>query len=213
MSEPKYYTSIVDLPLSNFINCLVDQNIYALVISGKPTDEELIAAREGIMLEYRDNLADGEGKLHFNLLKEVELLKLDFQKAGMCLQILEAEINFPTIVQPEKRFSDDLNKLTESNFKFDHSKPEEFRKELKRAKARSKSILIKIQLKQSNLDALNKKDNEGAKVTKEYFQSILNTLSLFSKFQLSDTMTTYSFCDWVRKFNLHREFLEKQNKK
>jgi hypothetical protein len=210
----KCYQSIVDLPLSKFIECLVDKNLFALVISGEPSLEQLTAAWEDVMNEYSDIMMDGEGKLHFNLLKEVELLKLDIQKVNICLQILEAEVNFPDFVTPDKKYATDLNKLSNSNFSFDHSKPDQFRNELKRATNRSKSLLILLGIKQSNLDAINTKANTIVKQpTKEYFYSILNTLSMFTKFQLTDAITVYSFCDWIKKYNEHTKFLESQTTK
>jgi hypothetical protein len=210
----KYYQSIVDLPLNKFIECMVDKNLFALVISGEPSLEQLTTAWEDVMNEYSDIMMDGEGKLHFNLLKEVELLKLDIQKVNICLQILEAEVNFPEFVTPDKKYATDLNKLSNSNFSFDHSKPDQFRNELKRATNRSKSLLILLGIKQSNLDAINTKANTIVKKpTKEYFYSILNTLSMFTKFQLTDAITVYSFCDWIKKYNEHTKFLESQTTK
>jgi hypothetical protein len=210
----KYYSSIVDLPLNKFVEVLIDKNYFALVITGQPTPEDLQTAWDEIMNQYSDVMMDGEGKFHFNLLKEVELLKLDIQKVNICLQILEAEINLPGIVTPDKRYAKDLNKLSNSNFQFDHSKPHQFRNDLKRATNRSKHLLLLLGVKEKNLEAINTKTNTIiSKPTKEYFYSILNTLSMFTKFQLSDSITVFSFCDWIRKYNEHTKFLESQNNK
>ncbi len=210
----KYYDSIVDLPLNKFIECLVDKNLYALVITGEPEKEQLQKAWDGILMDYNDQMQDGQEKLHFNTLKEYELIKIDLQKIGMCIQILTAEIMFPEVVVPEKRYANDLNLLTDSNFPFDHNDPEQFKKDLKRTENRSKYLLVKIGVKKANLDAINSKANTiSAKPTKEYFISILNTLSsTIAKFQLTDSISTYSFCDWVRKYNDYNKFLESQNK-
>lgn len=213
MQQPKYYTTIVDLPLSRFIDCLVDNNIYALVISGKPTEEDLLSAWDDILMEYNFQMMDEEGKHHFNLRKQLEILKLDYIKLEICLQVLSAEIDYPDMVEPEKRFADDANRITANNFKFDHSKPDQFRKELRSVIAILKFLSLKIQIKTAEVEALNKNTSKE-KPTKEYFQTILNTLSIgIAEFQLSDSMSVYSFCDWVKKYNSKIKFLESQNKK
>src|ERR1044072_6283374 len=59
----KWYHRITELPLSRFVDCLVDDTIYALVLSGKPTDEELNAAWVSIQGEYAEAIGNHEYRL------------------------------------------------------------------------------------------------------------------------------------------------------
>lgn len=208
----KYYTSIIDLPLSVFRQVQIKKNFYALIIEGKPTEKELLDAWDDIRDEYNDRMQDGTSKLHFNLLKEVALLKIKLQKIDMCIEVLETELAIP-YVPPQQKFKDKLNEMVESKFKFDRTKPEEFRAELKRARNRSKSILINYEIKNRNLEAINGKNCEIKPPSDEYYDSLLNELSLFAKYEIQDNITVSRFCDMVLKYNRHVKHLEEQAKK
>lgn len=200
----KYYDSIVDLPFGLFKQCSVKNNYYALVIEGQPKIEELERAWINIALEYKDRMMGEEGKMHHNLLLESGLLESKLIKINICLQRLGIEVDHPEI-NPKRKYIDDLNQFVESNFVFDHLKPEEFKAELKRAKNRSKGVLMNLQIKQSNLKALNEKGNNQTKPTFEYWDSILNELSLFAKYEIGDSITVSRFCDMVQKCNKYRD--------
>lgn len=206
----KYYTSINELPLSKFKEVEIKKNYYALVIEGSPDLDSLKSAWLDIVDEYNERMQDSASRIHINLLKEVELLGIKLQKIEVCLQVLDIEIRFPYVPKQQK-FKDKLNEMVESKFAFNHSKPDEFNAELKRARNRSKSILINYELKSNNLNALNDKNGQIKKPTMEYYDSILNELSLFAKYEIQESITVSRFCDYVLKYLKHIKYLESQS--
>lgn len=195
---PKYYLSINQLPLSRFIDIVVDNNFYALVISGKPTDEQLFQAWDIIRMEYADAIKDHETRLLVSMEKELNRLKITHQQILQAIQVLR------DYYTPE--FKDILNDLLKTSFKLDVRFKEDYDKDLKRAYNRSKGLLIEINLKQLAYDGmLTKYQGENKKPTREYFQGILITLSDFVQYQLQDSITVFEFCDRIRRLNQFNE--------
>lgn len=201
----KYYSTISELPLRRFIQVVVDNNIYALIITGKPTDDELYQAWEDIRSEYTDAIKDYESKMIISLEKELLRIKITYQQIVELIDVLKKVYTV--------QFARELNKLLKSSFKFDVTKPEEYDKELQNATNRSKGIKIEMDLKQINFDAIVSKRaaTKSEKPTREYFHGILITLSDFAKYLISeDSITVFEFCERIRRLNQH---LEKQTLK
>lgn len=195
-----YYQHIAQLPLNRFIDIVVDDNIYAMVISGSPSINELHEAWQTISIEYADAMKDQESRLLFSTEKELNRLKLAYHVIIDALGVLK---NYYT-----PQFAKVVNELLRSSFKFDVRFPNDYDNDIKRAYNRSKGIKIDIDLKQLSYNALKEKLTSSAKKpTREYFQSILITLSDFVKYEIRDTITVFEFCDRIRRLN---EYNEKQ---
>lgn len=194
---PKWYQSINSLPLNRFIDIIVDENILALVISGRPTDEQLNKAWEDISLQYADAIKDNEYKLVTSLQKEINTLTITYNLIQEAIKTLK---DFYT-----KQFAVELNALLKSSFKFDIRFPDDYDNDLKRAKGRSKGILLQLQIKQSAYDAIATKRNSGGKATREYFSGILITLSDYVKYRIGEDITVFEFCDRIRRVNQYYE--------
>lgn len=207
MSEPKYYTSIVDLPLSRFIDCLVDQNIYALVISGKPTELKLKSAWDDILIEYNDSIGDGENKFYFRLLKEVNILLITLKEIELDILILR--------YQYDKKYADDLNNLLSTNYVFDPNDIEKYNSDLDKCERKSKGILLSYQVKNAQLEALKEKNQKTeTKPTKSYFANILISLTDHAGVKLNaDEITVYEFCERVRRYSEYIKAVENRNRK
>lgn len=204
ISLSKYYRNISDLPLSRFIDVLVDQNIYALIITGKPSDIELLEAWSDIQIQYADAIKDNETRMLATLGKELNRLKITHQQILDAIKVLK---NYYT-----PQFANMLNKLLSTSFKFDVRLKEDYDNDLKRAANRSKGIMIAIQLKQKAYDAMRTKfGTSDQKVTREYFQGILITLSDFVQYRVGDNIAVFEFCDRIRRLNQHNETIK--NKK
>lgn len=189
----KWYQHITELPLNRFIDCLVDGNIYALVITGKPTDEELMTAWGNIQTEYADAIGNHEYRLYVNLFKEVTLLSVNLQLIMTAIEILEDVYS--------KELTGKLNKLLSSNITLDPADPEKYKSSLKRFDMRSKGLKIDLDLKQIQLKAMEAKINKpGDKPTREYYHSVLITLSDHAKYQIPDSITVFEFCDRMKRF-------------
>lgn len=201
----KWYHHITELPLHNFIECTVNGNYHALVISGHPTEHELLLAWSNIQQEYADAMGDHEHRLYITLYKEVTLLKVTLQTIHYLIEILQ-EVFF-------EPYTALLNNLLRTDFKFDHTDKHKYHEILRRCFNRSKGIKIDLELKLAQFQAIEKKNREtGKKPTREYFQSVLITISDHAKYQLQDSITVYEFCDRIRRFNKYCEQVEKMKK-
>ncbi len=202
-SSSKWYRSISELQLSQFIRVTVDENIYALVISGKPSDEDLIEAWGQIQLQYADAMKDNEYKLLVSLMKEVHRISILYDSIHMAI----AELRKRYV----KQFADRLNRWLESSFKFDVRFPDDYEEDLKRAYNRSKGIKLDLDLKRASYEAIQKKfSSAGNKLTREYFQGILITLSDHVRYPVTDSVTVFEYCDRIRRLNDHLK-MAKQN--
>lgn len=196
--SPKFFRTITELPLSKFIEVAVDDNIMALVISGIPTEDELRDAWYEIYQEYLDSMGDANQLLILKLYREITRLTLQQEQIHMLIEFLST--------YKYKKFEDTLNALLSSRFQFKEKRKDD----LERAGRIGRQMSIKVDIKQMQLDNLREKmPKEGEKITRAYFQSVLITLSDFSKYPIHDSITTFEFCERLRRFG---EFVKKQKK-
>ena len=217
---PKYYQFITDLPLRHFISCAVDGNLSALTIEGFPDESELIQAWVNIQQQYADAIGDLEQRLFWDLYKEVSQLHIDMVAVNTCCEQLSewhnALCDLP-LSQPEQaailiylsELKDSLNKTLNSTFELDPTK-ESFHDEIKKALRKGKAFHLLYNIKNANLDEMKKKFEGGEKPTKEYYMSILMTLSKNEGYKLTiDTETVFEFCERIRRFNKSNQWQSK----
>jgi len=194
----KLYQQITKLPLSNFIDCLVDNDLSALIISGVPSERELQEAWTEIYEQYVEAIGDNESRMHLQLLKEITILDNKLK----IIQLLVYILSTPYRDESSKELIALLNRLCVTNLKFDSDA------ELQRAVNRSKSIKIKMDLKIAQLDDMQKKmSDKSQKPSREHFYSILITLSDHAKFDISDNISVFEFCQRMSRFNIYYEKL------
>jgi hypothetical protein len=207
MPSAKWYRHITELPLNKFIDCKVDDNLFALVISGQPTTQELKAAWATIQQEEADQIGDHEHQMYVSLYRDVKVLEATlFQIHWLVAQMKEVYYS---------EFGTRLNKLLLTNFKFDHTRPIQYFKELSRCINRSKGIKIDLDLKAQQVEAIQKQHEEkgnSKKPTREYYQAILITLSDHVKYPVSDSITVYEFCDRMRRYSAYYKQVEKMKR-
>lgn len=104
-------------------------------------------------------------------------------------------------------FAQQLNQLLKTNFPFDPENPEQYQGFLKNCLNRSKGLKIDFDLKTIRFQAIKEKMNSrgGEKVTRQYFQSILITISDFVQYPVTDNITVFEYCDRIRRLNEYRE--------
>jgi hypothetical protein len=191
-----FYQHIVDLPLNKFIEASTSGNLSALIISGTPPEEDLYNAWGTIMEEYSLAIGDHETRLRFNLYTEINKLQLKINQIALIVSILK---NYYVPI-----FVTELNNLLVTTMVFDINKPDEYDKKLQLALNRSKGYKIQLDLKIDHYEALSKSEGSGA-VTKEYFQSVLITISNHAKYLIPDTITVFEFCERIKRFNREAE--------
>lgn len=198
----KVHNNIVDLPLRKYVEALVDKNLHALVIEGDPTREELEQAWQDVQSQYGDAMGDMEHKVYLKILKDVTILDADYKLIHLYVELLEKMYIQQVAIE--------LNKLLKSSFVLDPKDPVKYRKELQSALNQSKSLKIKLDMKNIEFESIRTKyETDGVKPSKEYFQSILITLTDHSKVPLNDNMSVYEFCERMRRLN---QYVDQQTK-
>lgn len=189
----KLYQSIHDMPLHRFIECITVDNYSALLIEGKATDEELQDAWHRIADQYTAAVGDNEYRLYLNCFKEVAVMAVELQNIEFLIESLGKAFYQPLL--------DELNKLMGTAIQLDGLQKESYYKQLDIIYKRSRGLKIKLDLKRMQYEALSKKfSNKGEKPTRDYFDSMLITLSDHAQFQLTANITVFEYCERLKRF-------------
>lgn len=189
------YQSIDDLPLSNFITCLVDNNLNALVKSGLPSSDQLQSKWMEILTDYTDAIGSNENKMSLSIYKECIALDCKLKIVHACVTVLEGDY--------EETLAMMLNQLCKCNYSY---QGENKIKELKSALARSKSIKIALDMKLLDFEGMREKQTKNDnKPTRKYFISVLIFLSNHAKYAITDTISVAEYCERVRQYNIFCE--------
>lgn len=200
-SSVKYYRNINELPLCRFIDCVVDANLYALVISGKPSVPELAAAWNTIWMQYTDAIKESGTNIYTLLKKEVGNLEMIY---GTLQVMIDALKDYYC-----EQFASAVNALLRTSFKFDVRFPDDYDNDLKRARNRSKGLLISLTLKKAALEKIVEKQDEAEALTREHFQKVLITLSDHARYPVHDSITVFEYCERIYRLN---KYIEEQNR-
>lgn len=197
--EKNYYCSIYKLPLSKFQDAFVDDNLYALVISGDPTKEELEIAWGVIRQQYADKAGDLEYKTYIKLHAEVSCLIATLNAINNAIEILR---RFYT-----KQIADKLNRLLNTNYNFDIRNLSQYDKMLDRCHNQTGGLKMNLDLKRASLKNIEEKYKKNTgKPTRDYFISMLIYLGNSANVVLNDSITVAEYCTRL-------ELLNKQAKK
>jgi hypothetical protein len=197
MPLSKWCLSIYDTPLSRFEECILKGNLSALIILGFPTEQQLTTAWNSIIEEYTDAMGDGEYNMYINLYKELELMRIDYESVKLLVAALRKIYS--------DYFCDELRRLLRTDFKFNINDLPTYYDELDKCDRRAKGLKINLDLKQIEFDQVKNKLNEkdNTKIDKNYFTSILITLSRFNKYRLTKDIFINEYCEHVKQFSLN----------
>lgn len=183
------------------MDLVVDGYKGALIKSGNPPENELAKAEADLRVQYADAMGDHEYRLYCNTVKSIaieELTLVQVEEIVACLRSAYAP-----------QLADALNKLLPgARLVFDVSKPEAYDAQLQRALNRAKSLKLSISLKRQKLDALEQKYGKKAApgaVNREYYYSVLLTLSADSGYRLTDEVSVWEFCELIKRHNRKQE--------
>jgi len=214
------YLSIDTLPLSRFIDCMVDNNLNALIISGTPESTfQLQSAWENIQQQYTEAVGSSEFKLYLSLYKEVSLLKIECDLLQSAANIL-CEIQNYLVTHPEAPefvlkaqtiWAAEVNKILKTNFRFNHLDKSTYEAELNKCISRGKSIKIKLELKLLAFAAIQKKNKGGEAMDRRYFDSMLITISDHAKYEISENITVSKYCERIKRYIHYCESLKTKN--
>lgn len=196
-----WYRNINELPLYAFIRADVDDDLQALVITGSPTEKELEKAWADISGEYHDAIGDTKTIQRLFIFKELSLMALQLQ--GIYILIDGIKHRYHPF------FHDELNKQLECDIQWDHTDIDAHFKAILRYHKRTGAIKRQIALKTVEYESM-KQGAVGPKATRSYYESILITLSDFAKLPITDQISTFTYCERVRRLN---EYVRKSKKK
>lgn len=202
------FQSISELPLYLFIDAIADDKISGIIKSGYPAPEQLEAAWQEILLQYNEAMGDGESRLFFSLHKQILQKEITLRQVRLALEMLTE----PERLTPKGilKFQDFLNGIFFSTVQIDPEDPDDYQDKLQVWKNQSASIMLAIDLKRIEYDAIkNKKKSEGQKPDRAYFQTILLNLSDYVKYEVDDKISVFEFCERIRRLN---NFLESRGK-
>ena len=197
------YEKIYDLPLNKFIDCIVDGNLASLTISGYPTQEHLTTAWSNILAEYSELIGTDEYRMYVQLYKEVNIIKITLNQITIAISILR--------LVRDDYFVKELNELLGTDCKFNWNDPASYQAECNKCMNRSASLKIKLDLKTMQFEAIEKKNaGTGEKLERQYFTSILITLSDHVKYRIEDTIKMSEYCDRLKRFSDYCEQIKKK---
>jgi hypothetical protein len=200
-----YYTTIHKLPLARFIDCLCDNDLSALEITGDHTDEVLLTAWRSILEDYQEALGGDDQEEYILNTAELRQLQLRYFKIEMLLQVLE-EVGYV------EKFAKYLSKAIHTKIPSPLVDKAAFDHGLASGKATLSAIEMKIEAKQAVLkDIIASAGGKSVIPTREHFEKTLITLSDYASRDLDpETLTTFSYCERIRRYN---RFIQQQHAK
>jgi hypothetical protein len=203
------HNSIHELLFCVFKEIILKDNLKPLVISGEPTEQEMLIAWEEILEQYASAIGESDRDGYLKIRRE--LLYYITQKNLLVALVEQLKVYYVP------KWAKLLNKVCQSSFKFDPLNREEYFKLLDRCIKRGRGLIdLQLKILTDKKDQLDKKrsDADNLKPTEEFFAKVLLNLHEFNNWQFDDNkITVYQYCEMAKRYNQHIEYLEseKQN--
>lgn len=211
-----YHTTIDELPRNKFIDCDVDNNLASLIIGPVPDPETLKSiypslnnAWINILSQYGERIGSNEYKMYIKLYKEIEILKITLTQIN-ALAGREKKDEQGNIIQQAgllrnyyvEEKAKDLNDLLKTSCRFNYLDAKSYHAELDKCINRSKAIKIQLDLKLLTFHAIEQKHKgkEGEKNTRQYYDSMMVTLSDHAKYNLPEDIKMGQYCERLNRF-------------
>lgn len=186
------YSDCSKLPLDRFIDCLVDNDLSQLIISGTPTPEQLQETWDKIYLEYCQLSQNGTYNETLELYREIYDLRAKISIVNNTIQYLQISYDRELVLI--------LNKLALGCTVTEEDKGEVLIDKLNGVIARMKKWFPKLKQREKELEEL-RKENTG-KVDRSYFDNWLDAISIDFGFMIESSRITVSrFCRAIAKLN------------
>ena len=209
------YRQISELPLSRFIDCIVDNNLYALVITGTPDLTELQKAWANILTQYSEALGVAEFKLYISLYREISLLEIDYKTIHTNVDVLRSIQRWtlkngttPEIEACRIKLGKEVNSLLRTACKFNEKDDATYQEELNKCIRRTGGLKIRLDLKLLAFDEIKKKNKSGVELTRPYFDSVLISISDHAKYEITETITVSKYCERIKRYNQYCDLLK-----
>ena len=198
------YQSINKLPLSIFIDCLVDETYNGLIIEGEATNEELQNAWAKIMEEYGNAVAPNEVENKLRKVKSLAMKSYKIQRIEIVLYLLS---KYP------------CEKLYNMLFTFGYTLPK-----LKYSQDNADKVLdiflgyfkkdiTDYQILEKETET-NQEETPKPKYTRQYFDDVLSSICTTLKMpSLSiESMSVGAYCAYLNRYNSFIKSQQKQTK-
>lgn len=169
----KLYDSLHTLPLSIFIECVCDNNLDLLVISGKPSQKDIEDCWFNLWYQYVDLNEDNEGVYILQLKKEVALLNHKIAVVDCAVLILRS-LYVTELVKALKEYG-----IT-GVLKPSHP---EYSKSLDRVLAIMAPKKLSLQIKMKEVEDYETNSERGI-IDRSYFDNMINRISKFQKYDI-----------------------------
>lgn len=220
----KLFQDIHNMPLARYIDCVCDNNLYALIITGNPSTEQLQTAWENIKEQVAQIGGSDQHNLLRTLYKEVCELQLHYHEILTIIDSLKLTLaacinrsyDLPAMVfEKQKEYHRLLNKYLQSNFKFNIWDHEQYYRELNGCLTRAGSIKIKLDLRMMAYEQVKskvEKSGTGEKLTRAYFDRLLINISDYSKYEINEEITVSKFYERVKRYTEYCKTLQSTKK-
>lgn len=203
--EISYHKILDELPRNRFVDCYVNNNLSALIISGFPQQEELEETWKIIRADYTERIGSHEYKMYVSMYRQINQLK-----------ITRTQINFLAARENKEKgidagvlrvcydefFEKELATLLKTTLNLNWKDQKSYHDQLDKCMNRSRVLNIQIDLKLINFDAIEKKHKKKGtvKVDLEYFDKYLVTLSDFAGYNLPEDIKMGQYCIRLKKY-------------
>lgn len=188
-----FHVSINTLPLINFINCLCDNDLSFIVISGNPSIETLQRAWGVIYEQFLDGMKDREGIRRLRLMGKINHLNFIYELVHLCVRFLEQAY--------DREILDILRRHIAIVGEFNPEDVAQYFKDLQNLLTRAQSIKAQILDKTAEYAALGGKP--GQKATTEQFNRFIAQVSIYTKFHIDKRVVTIA--EFIGYYDIMRE--------
>ena len=154
--------------------------------------------------------------MYLGLYREVEILKSQYHLVHTLVaamrtvqeHLILSYYNVPVeVFDYQKQCGDNINAILRTSFKFNNQDTTTYEEELKKCIRRSSMIKIRLDLKLIAFGAIQKKQTEGKKADRAYFDSMLITISDHAKYEISENITVAKYCERVKRYEKYCQSL------
>lgn len=208
---PKYYDNIYELPLKNFEEVLINNNLSSLIVSGFPMPEQLQVAWTNILTEYTEALGTSEYLMYVNIYREFELLKLNIELMKICIATLRK--NYSVF------FINELKALMRVSYQFNIDDTDSYFADLDKCEKRIGGFKLNVYIKEKEFDAIKKKfegdekNGLNKKIDRNYFTSVLIVLSKHNSYKVTKDIFVNEYCEYLRQLEQYNAQNDKSYKK
>ncbi len=193
------YNDCSKLPLDKFIDCLIDNDLQQLIISGTATESKLQEIWDQIYIQYLQLSQDGSYNETLELFKEIDQLKSKITIVNNTIRYLQIKFDQDLV--------DIINGFALRCNIIESDRDETLINKLNLVVARMKKWFPRLSQKEKELEELRNKNT--VKIDRSYFDDALEAMSQQKGFVIEASKITVSrFCRSLVKMN---EQVQKEN--